>query len=107
MEIEKDDLLYSPEDTFDKIDFDNKEKVTRAFRNRVYGFYLHPAKKLDEKKLGFGAGLLCITTLESLARMKYPKYDRKTNVYKITLGKFVTWLGENIPGFKDDSFAGK
>ncbi len=107
MIIEKGDLLFSLEDTFDQIDFKNKENLIRAFKNRIYDFWLYPAKKLDEQKHGFGSGLLCIATLEALARIRYAKYHKKTNEYRITKEGFVTWLKENIVELKDDCHAKK
>jgi len=94
---EKDKLHFSPCCIFGQLDFENKEKLIRCFRDRIYGFYLSPAKSLNDKKFGFGCGLLCVATIDSLARIMFPKD---------TVGcRFRKWLKSNINEFRKEDFA--
>lgn len=74
---EEDKLHFSPKYIFADIDFDNKEKLIDAFNDRVYGFYLNPAKLLDNNRLGFACGLMCAATIDFLARLIYPDFPSK------------------------------
>jgi hypothetical protein len=46
------DILYfSPNYKFNQIDWDNKEDLINAFKNRVDVFYLNPADDLNKKNM--------------------------------------------------------
>lgn len=80
-------------------------KLIDAFRDRVYGYYLEPAKSLNSVPHGFGCGLLCAATIDLLARPEYAKYDesRKEDVVK---GKdYIKWLKGNIKDFAKEDYA--
>lgn len=91
---EEEKLHFSPQYIFADIDFNTKDKLLDAFKDRVYGFYLDPAKLLDKKEFGFGCGLLCAATIDFLARMTFPKDNSRERIEK--------WLKENISEFKGD-----
>jgi len=89
----EDKLHFSPNCIFGELDFDNKEKLIRCFRDRIHGFYLIPAKLLDGRKFGFGCGLLCMATIDCLARITFPG------------PRIKEWLKSNIDEFKEKDFA--
>lgn len=93
----KDKLHFSPDCIFGELSFEDKEKLIDCFRDRVYGFYLNPAKLLNKKKFGFGCGLLCVATIDSLARISSP--SKKDGL------RFQNWLKNNIDEFKKKDFA--
>lgn len=94
---EEDKLHFSPKYIFGDIDFNNKEKLIDAFNDRVYGFYLNPAKLLDDNRLGFACGLMCAATIDFLARSIYPDFSSKLRT--------KNWLKDNIKEFNDEDLA--
>lgn len=72
MRIE-DTIYFSPSFKFKDIDWENKDQLIEAFSDRVCGFYLNPAEKLNSNKDGFATGLLCIATVDFLARIAMEK----------------------------------
>ena len=86
-----DKLHFSPEYKFTQLDWDNKKELIEAFKDRVKGFYLNPAKKLNEAKDSFAAGSLCITAIDFLARIE-TGLDRVGE-------RFEKWLKDNIEEF--------
>lgn len=85
------DILYfSPNYKFNQIDWDNKEELIKAFKDRVDGFYLNPADDLNKKEYGFVAGLVCVTTIDFIARISV---GGKVGY------RFKKWLCKNIPHF--------
>jgi len=93
----EDKLHFSPKYIFAELNFEDKEKLIEAFKDRVYGFYLNPAKLLNEEKFGFSCGLLCVATIDFLARIAFPKEDVGERIKK--------WLKNNIDEFKKEDFA--
>jgi hypothetical protein len=64
------DILYfSPNYKFSVLNWDDKKILIDAFKDRVKGFYIKPAEKLNDDKNGFAAGVLCVTTIDFLARI--------------------------------------
>ena len=64
------DILYfSPKYKFSVLNWDDKKILVDAFKDRVKGFYIDPAEKLNNDKNGFAAGVLCVTTIDFLARI--------------------------------------
>jgi hypothetical protein len=68
--------------------------VIEAFRDRVEGFYLCPAQKLNRDKDGFAAGLLCVAAIDFLARISLDANRVRDRIVK--------WLGTNIIGFDSE-----
>jgi hypothetical protein len=90
MRIE-DVIYFSPSFKFKDIDWNNKDQLIEAFRDRVCGFYLTPAEYLNSKKNGFATGLLCVVTIDFLARIA------------IRMGpgpRIKEWIEGNIKEFK-------
>ncbi len=46
-------IYFSPNIRFTDIDWDDKCKLIDAFKDRVEGFYLKPAKILNKERYGF------------------------------------------------------
>jgi hypothetical protein len=86
-----DALFFAPGIKFSDLDFSNNESIIEAFRRRVEGFYLAPARILIQKEQAFACGILCCVTIDFLARYSLP---RKKNEWRICL-----WLQRNIPEF--------
>ena len=88
-------LYFSPEFKFKDIDFDNRLHIITAFTARVEGFYLNAASYLIDQNQYFTAGLICIATIDLLAKMSL---NSRGNA------RIVEWLEINIPVFrkKDD-----
>jgi hypothetical protein len=64
------DILYfSPKYKFSILNWDDKKILIDAFKDRVKGFYIEPTEKLNDDKNGFAAGVLCVTTIDFLARI--------------------------------------
>lgn len=85
----KGEIYFSPRFKFIDIDWDDNDKLIDAFRDRVEGFYLSPAKILNEKKYGFAAGLLCVAAIDLLATI----FLGRNNFYK--------WTKRNIKCLSD------
>jgi len=86
-----DTLYFSPNYRFDQINWNNKEELIEAFRDRVEEFYLKPARVLNKHKYPFGSGVLCVTTIDFLAKIETDLDD---------VGKrFENWLRSNIKEF--------
>lgn len=67
----EDGFYFSPQDTFMSLRFNDKEGLINAFYNRIEGFYIQPAKKLDGTFEAFASGALCVCTIDILARHEY------------------------------------
>lgn len=80
------------------MDFDNRSQLIECFKDRIYSYYIEPAKLLDENKIGFGCGLLCTVTIDSLARLVFP------NVTRVGC-RFRKWLKNNLVEFNQGDFA--
>lgn len=90
MRIE-DGIYFSPTLKYRDVELDNPEMLIQAFRDRINGFYLGPIKKLNEDNDAFAAGLLCVTTMDVLSRLK----SNSEEVRK----RYVHWLATEIPEF--------
>ncbi len=94
---EKEKLHFSPSCIFGELDLEDKERLIHCYRDRVYGYYLNPAKLLDEERFGFGCGLMCTAMIDSLARIVYPREKVGRRIVK--------WLKRNIKDFRTGDFA--
>ena len=87
-----DEILYfSPNYKYSELNWDDKEKMIEAFRDRVKGFYIQPAEQLNKDKKGFATGVLCITTIDFLAKF----------FYNNDANRMKKWLKKNIKEFKE------
>ncbi len=93
-------IYFSPKYKFEDIDWNDKDKLIEAFKDRVNGFYLKPAEVLNSsREYGFAAGLLCASTIDFLARISIDgKYSGK---------RIKKWLCDNITEFKETEGASK
>ena len=86
-------LHFSPNYKFLDLKWDDENILIDAFKDRVKGFYLEPAKQLNEDKKGFATGVLCVTTIDFLARIA-------TGIDKVR-ERIPKWLKDNIEDFKE------
>ena len=84
-------LYFSPRYKFIDIDWNDKERLLEAFQDRILGFFLDPAKNLNEKKFAFASGILCVTTIDCLARIE--------TGLNATGKRIKNWLESNIKEF--------
>lgn len=86
------DILYfSPKCKFIELRWDDKDALIKAFQDRVEGFYLGPAKKLNCEGYTFATGIMCVTTIDFLARIE-------TGSHKVS-ERFEYWVKNNIEQF--------
>jgi len=90
-------LYFSPKYRFDQINWNDKEELIEAFKDRVEGFYLNPARALNEHKYPFGSGVLCVITIDFLARIENNSESVEKRIKK--------WLTENISEYFDETLA--
>ena len=89
---QRDTLYFSPKYQFFAIDFNDPKKLIDMFSDRVYGFYINPARLLCKNGDGFASGLLCIVTIDFLSRIANPESEE--------VGKRIErWLRSNINEF--------
>ena len=88
----KDVLYFTPKIKFSALCFENIGSIIEAFRQRVDGFYLNPARYLVEQGEAFACGLICSATIDLIARYSLPK------VKKVSC-RICIWLQDNIPDF--------
>ncbi len=93
-------LHFSPKYKFSDIDWNNDQILIDAFQDRVENFYIRPAQKLNASKDGFAAGVLCVTTIDFLARIAL-------GVPKITRRDYVKWVRSNIQIFQHLNLASR
>ena len=88
-----DELYFSPNYKFIDLKWDDKDNLIKAFRDRVEGFYLTPTKELNKsKKYAFATGVICVTTIDFLARIELGLSDQVGR-------RFENWLKSNISDF--------
>jgi len=87
------DILYfSPKFKFADLNWDDKNGLITAFQDRIIAFCLKPAQKLSSSGCSFAAGVICVTTVDFLARIETELTD--------DVGKrFEEWLKINIEQF--------
>jgi hypothetical protein len=84
-------LLFAPGVTFAMLDLKNQRQTVSMFEARVDGFYLAPARALDDHpEWAFACGLLCCTAIDFLAR--YSRSERDDE------GRFAGWLCAHVLG---------
>jgi hypothetical protein len=94
----KGELLFSPECSFEKLGLarsaNDKDTLIKAFKDRICGFYLKPAKELSGNDFNaFAAGVLCVAAIDCLAFI-YENGKRDN-----TGERFIKWVKENISEF--------
>ena len=87
-------LYFSSHYTFKDFYFGNREIKIKAFEDRIKSFYIKPIDIMNKNELAFAAGVLCIVTIDFLARIQTNSRETSRNVFK-------TYLEENISEFKN------
>ena len=86
------DVVYcSPGHKFIDLKWDDKENLLTAFRDRVEGFYLVPAQQLNDAKQAFASGVICVSTIDFLARIQIGEERVGQRIEK--------WMANNLPMF--------
>jgi hypothetical protein len=89
-----DDIVYfSPGYRFIDLDWDSRQNLVSAFRDRVERFYLTPARELNDAGHAFASGVLCVATIDFLARVETGEERVRQRIVK--------WLGTRISAFAD------
>lgn len=81
-------LHFSQNYSYLKVNWDERECLIKAFKDRVETFYIQPAELLSKNELGFAVGILCITTIDFLSKFKFDDGKR-----------LVKWIKEYIDDF--------
>jgi len=99
------DILYfSPKYKFSVLNWDDKKILIDAFKDRVKGFYIEPAEKLNDDKNGFAAGVLCVTTIDFLARITIGSDNAGERIER-WLRKCITEFNQNDPDDRSRTLA--
>ena len=88
---DKKKLYFSKKILFREIDWDDKENLICQIKDRIFEFYLDPAKALGELDYGFGQCVLLCTVLEFLASFENEEGKSK--------GKHFQQVVQRIHGF--------
>lgn len=83
-------LYFSPKFPFATLDLNDPIKAVEAFRDRIEGFYLEPARLLRKNGLAFACGLICCAAIDFLAR--YSGIRGKNRI--------AEWLKSSMPDFR-------
>ncbi len=90
MKIEE-TLFFSPNFRFLDLKWDNKKILLEAFQDRVTGYYLNAASKLEGNEFGFARGLICVSAIDFISRIE-------TGIEEVKK-RFSSWLKNNIYEF--------
>lgn len=89
-------LYFAPDYTFlDLAKATDPFEIVNAYRDRIDGFYLEPAKIIIEyegEDGAFAAGLICFTAIDAIAKT----VTRKSNSHE----RLVEWVQKNLEGFR-------
>ncbi|MEP7169418.1 MAG: hypothetical protein ABI855_08630 [Bacteroidota bacterium] len=58
--------FFAPGIELISLDFGNKNQIIESFEKRIFCYYLEPAKILNEKEMGFAAGVILMTTIDAI-----------------------------------------
>ena len=87
-------LYFAPDYTFlDLAKATDPFEIVNAYRDRIDGFYLEPAKIIIEyegEDGAFAAGLICFTAIDAIAKT----VTRKSNSHE----RLVEWVQKNLEG---------
>lgn len=83
--------FFAPTKKYHEIDLKKPKELVQAFYERVISYYFEPIKKLNKEQEAFAAGVLCATTIDLLAKMKFHP-QRGGN-------RYVNWLRSEIDPF--------
>lgn len=97
-------LHFSPTCTFeafeDALKKNDRDTLIKAFKDRICGFYIQPAKelnRLDKDKYAFAVGVLCVSTIDCLACITCrPHIPCKSGTVR---ERFEGWVRKNLNEF--------
>lgn len=96
MAIARGELWFAPNRRMAEIDFNDSPALITAFRDRILGFFLEPARHLrtmaQEESSLFASALICAATIESLARCD--------PAFRNSRRPIADWLHANILRFR-------
>ncbi|NVM22838.1 MAG: hypothetical protein HWN68_13785 [Desulfobacterales bacterium] len=88
------DIVYfSPNRKLIDLKWDDKDNLVAAFADRVEGFYLTPARQLNDAKQAFATGVICVTTIDFLAKIQTGE--------EVVWKRNKQWLEDNLPAFAE------
>ena len=86
-------LFFAANLRFADLNLGDSTSLVEAFKARVEGFYLSPARKLVDGDDAFAAGVICVALIDFIARYSSGK--------DMVRDRFTSWLEDNIAEFKD------
>jgi hypothetical protein len=86
-------LFFAPNHRFADLNFGDSTSLIEAFKARVEGFYIGPARKLVDADDAFAAGVICVALIDFIARYSSGKQE--------VGARFTSWLEDNIAEFKE------
>jgi hypothetical protein len=90
-------LYFAPGIGFSKVDIDGPE-LPDQFKRRVNGFYIEPAQKCVECGYAFAAGVLLVSCIDALARIRFGGSVAK---------RFGRFTREQLQSFSSGDLAGR
>ncbi len=90
-------LHFAPSIPFKIVDWDG-DKLPEQFRLRIEGYYLEPAECCINARHAFASGLLLVSCIDALARLKYRRFDRND-----AGGRFKEFLKELSTDFRTEA----
>lgn len=88
------ELLFAPGLKYSEIKWDDDDALIEAFKDRVKGFYLDPAKNLNaSEKYAFATGVLCVSTIDLLACLTISCNSGTVGM------RFKQWIKDHITAF--------
>ena len=93
-------LYFSPNFKYIDLNWDDRDNLIRAFRDRVEGYYLEPAKCLNQCKYSFAAGAICLITIDFLARIE-TGLDSVGERFKVWVKRYIKDLNDEDISLND------
>ena len=84
-------LFFAPGIRFSEVDL-NGSGLPEQFRRRVTGFYVEPAEECAQRGWPFAAGVLLVSCIDALARLRFGDRVRK---------RFRKFAAEELESFSD------
>jgi hypothetical protein len=92
------DLVYfAPDLLFRDVDVDGPA-LPEQFARRIIGYYIRPAEECAERGHAFAAGVLLVSCIDALGRLRYGGGVGK---------RFKKFTTEELPSFSDPTLAGR
>src|SRR5574341_1198917 len=88
-------LYFAPGIRFDEVDLDGR-RLPEQFRLRMAGFYLEPAQACAQRGFAFAAGVLLVSCIDALARLRF---DDKVGK------RFKEFTTKALPSFSEGDLA--